>query len=258
MPLSIDPFGSATYGQVRPGKSRLQMLGLHSGGGEGLTPSYAPGTGYNRSIPGNKPLIHSQPPVVNGKLPNRLTPKGGGHDLGGGGGTPGVGRPAGGWLNATGGPSSGSTGMFGGTTSQVTTGTRPSGIYEPWMTTAAANIASADADRVANLDYLQKGTDAPGRSRDAGTAAVAMQPMAMARTAARQAQAEIPLADEFANAQNQLRGELLQDREGLGYGNLSARLFGGQQQAFNANRSLGLQRAGTGMNLIDALFGAGG
>lgn len=135
--------------------------------------------------------------------------------------------------------------------SRVQSSITPAPIYSPQMTQGAVNNAVAEQHRLGDFDYLQKMTDAPGRSRDAGTMYAAMRPMAQTDVAARRARAEIPLQDMFANTGNMMRGQLAQDREALGWGNLASRLFGNQIDYNQASRGLDDSRLQMLLSLLE-------
>ncbi len=137
---------------------------------------------------------------------------------------------------------------------QIQTSIQPKGMYAPWMTNLASSIATGEHFRRGDLRTAQKKFDRPGMSRGAGSAYMAMPQVAQSYAAGRAARAGIPMQDSFANASNILRGQIAREQEGLGLGNLSARLLGGQLDAQNALQDMQFSRLGMFNPLLD-LFG---
>lgn len=115
----------------------------------------------------------------------------------------------------------------GGTTggASVTTSIKPRDIFTPQMTQQRVNQSTADAMQRGNLTHLLKGFDTAGVSRSGRNTARAMPGVAAAYGEAAQSQAAIPLADQAANQQNRMRGEIAQ---GLEFGQLARLLLGEQ------------------------------
>lgn len=140
-------------------------------------------------------------------------------------------------------PGVGAPGIGGGAT--VNTSIVPRDIYTPEMTQQRVNQASASAHQQASMPHLLKQFDSEGVSRSGRNTALALPQVAQAYGDAAQAQAAIPLADEAANQQNRMRGEIAQ---GLEFNQL-ARLLLGQQ---SLNNWVGQQN----MNGVGGLMGS--
>jgi hypothetical protein len=139
-------------------------------------------------------------------------------------------------------------GIAEGLATKINTSINPRSIYTPQMTAHSTNQAVADAMQRASMPYAMKQFDRPGVSRGAQSIALAMPKMAQAYTDAATASAAIPLADEAANQQNMLRGQIAQGTEF----NQLARLLLGQQ---SLNNWVGQQNLG---GLGGLLSGIGG
>lgn len=142
----------------------------------------------------------------------------------------------------------------GGTTTggvaNITTSINPRSIYTPQQTAVARNQAVADAHKRGNLNYAMKQFDRPGISRGAQSIYRAMPKVANAYSDAAMASAAIPLADEAANQQNMLRGQIAQ---GLEFNQL-ARLLLGQQQLSNWTQNQNLGGIGGLLGAIGSLI----
>lgn len=157
-------------------------------------------------------------------------------------------KPGGGQSTSTGGgmgtpigqPQSGGS-FGGGQLGQISTSIQPQGIYDPWMTDVAVNQAVANADQRSNLQTLMGGFDTPGVSRSSRHAALAAPQMAQHQLTAADAKARIPFEDLMANQRNMFLGQVARENEGLGLGNLSARLYEAKNQdaLSRMNQSLG-------------------
>lgn len=139
----------------------------------------------------------------------------------------------------TGMPTGGSFG--GGQLGQISTSIQPQAIYDPWMTDVAVNQAVANADQRSNLQTLMGQFDTPGVSRSSRHAALAAPLAAQQQLTAADARARIPFEDMMANQRNLFLGQVARENEGLGLGNLSARMYEAQNQDALArmNQSLG-------------------
>jgi hypothetical protein len=132
----------------------------------------------------------------------------------------------------------------------IQTSINPRGIYSQQQTNAYKNQAVADASKRGNLNYAMKQFDRPGVSRGAQSIYMAMPKVANAYSDAAMASAAIPLADESANQQNMLRGEIAQ---GLEFNQL-ARLLLGQQSLGNWVSQSNLSGMGGLLSGIGALI----
>lgn len=156
-------------------------------------------------------------------------------------------RPGMGQRTSTGGGTGVPTGMptggqmGGGQLGQISTSIQPQAIYDPWMTNVAMNQAVANADQRSNLQTLMGGFDTPGVSRSSRHAALAAPQMAQQQLTAADAKARIPFEDTMANQRNLFLGQVARENEGLGLGNLSARIYEAQNQdaLSRMNQSLG-------------------
>lgn len=149
-------------------------------------------------------------------------------------------------------PLQGGGGSGGGTSqpgvANINTSITPRGIYSPKQTAYSKNQAVASSMQQASMPYAMKQFDRPGVSRGAQSIYRSMPKVAGAQSNAQMASAAIPLADEAANQQNMLRGEIAQ---GLEFNQL-ARLLLGQQ---SLNNWVGQQNLG---GLGGLLGGIGG
>lgn len=129
----------------------------------------------------------------------------------------------------------------GGQLGQISTSIQPQAIYDPWMTDVAVNQAVANADQRSNLQTLMGQFDTPGVSRSSRHAALAAPLAAQQQLTAADAKARIPFEDLMANQRNLFLGQVARENEGLGLGNLSARMYEAQNQDALArmNQSLG-------------------
>lgn len=151
------------------------------------------------------------------------------------GGLPGGGTGGGGAGGTTGGAS-------------VTTSIQPRDIYTQQMTQQKVNQSTADAMQRGNLTHLLKGFDSAGVSRSGRNTALAMPGVAGAYGEAAQAQAAIPLADEAANQQNRMKGEIAR---GLEYNQLARLLLGNQA----LNNYVGQQNMGNVGDILSMIMG---
>lgn len=108
---------------------------------------------------------------------------------------------------------------------QIQTTITPRDIYSPQQTQQRVNQATADSLRGGGLNSLLKQGDVAGTSRSGRNTFNALPQIAQANSAAAQAQGAIPLADQAANQQNMLRGQIGQ---GLEFDQLSRLLLGEQ------------------------------
>lgn len=134
--------------------------------------------------------------------------------------------------------------------SQIQTTIQPRDIYTQQMTQQRVNQAMADAHQRGNMSQLLKQFDRSGVSRSGRNTFAALPQYAQSRSDAVQAQAAIPLADEAANQQNRLRGEIAQ---GLEFNQL-ARLLLGQQSLNNWVQQSNLSGIGNILGSIGALI----
>lgn len=117
------------------------------------------------------------------------------------------------YMAANGGGGGSGAGGFGQNVGSTIT---PEGIFNNTHTQHAINQAAAKAFASSNPDYAMKRFTRPGFSRDAGTLSLAVPQIAAGSTAARQAQASIPMSDFFQNMGHLLEGEVAQGNEALG------------------------------------------
>jgi len=157
-------------------------------------------------------------------------------------------KPGGGQSTSTGGGTGAPIGQpqtggsyGGGQLGQISTSIQPQAIYDPWMTDVAVNQAVANADQRSNLSTLMGGFDTPGVSRSSRHAALAAPQMAQQQLTAADAKARIPFEDLMANQRNLFLGQVARENEGLGLGNLSARIYEAKNQdaLSRMNQSLG-------------------
>lgn len=130
---------------------------------------------------------------------------------------------------------------------QINTSIQPRNIFTPQMTATATNQAVADSLQQASMPYALKQTDRPGVSRSASSVYRALPKVAQAHSDAAMQSAGIPLADEAANQQNMLRGQIAQGQE---FNQLARLLLG--------NVSLGNWQQQQNMAGIGSLLGAFG
>lgn len=90
---------------------------------------------------------------------------------------------------------------------------QPGTLYTPQQTQQSVNLARANAAIQGNPAWLQKQHDRRGVSRSAGTMAAITPEMAQYQAMGAMAGAEIPFADEQANAQFGLQGQQGQEAE---------------------------------------------
>lgn len=150
-------------------------------------------------------------------------------------------------------PLQGKAGGAGGSQSGVAniqTSINPRSIYTPQMTAHSTNQAVADAMQRASMPYAMKQFDRPGVSRGAQSIALAMPKVAQAYTDAATASGAIPLADEAANQQNLLRGQIAQGSEF----NQLARLLLGQVSLGNWQQQANLGGLGGLLSGIGGLI----
>lgn len=107
----------------------------------------------------------------------------------------------------------------------ITTSINPRSIYSPQQTAYAKNQAVADSMKRASMPYAMKQYDKAGMSRGAQSIYRSLPKVTQAYGDAAMARGAIPLADEAANQQNMLRGEIAQ---GLEFNQLARLLLGNQ------------------------------
>lgn len=130
----------------------------------------------------------------------------------------------------------------------VQTSIQPQGIYSDQMTQQATNQAVADADQKGDLNYLMRMFDQPGASRGDMQLGQAAPHVANAQLQAADARARIPWEDQMANQRNMFLGQVARENEGLGQGNLLARMY-------EMNNSDALSRLGSGLSYLQQLIG---
>ena len=125
---------------------------------------------------------------------------------------------------------------------QIQTAIQPKPIYSPQLTQQAMSRIGATNRQQGNLLYNMKQFDRPGVSRSAGTMAAALPGAVGGQVAADSGMANQFLDDRVANEQNMLMGQIARDREGLGLGNLFARMREGDHRQYmsNLNNTSGL------------------
>lgn len=126
---------------------------------------------------------------------------------------------------------------MGGYGANVQTSIQPKGVYPEWMTNVAVNQVQAQADQASNVPYLMKMFDRPGVSRSDATMGAIAPIIADKQVQAQSARAQIPFQDELANQKNLFMGQVARENEGLGLGNLAARIAEMNQQNTLANQS---------------------
>lgn len=130
----------------------------------------------------------------------------------------------------------------GGSSLNINTGIQPAPVYSPQMTQNAMSQIGAENRQQGNLLYNMKQFDRNGISRSAGTVAAALPGDIRSQVSADSGMANQFLDDRVANEQNMLMGQIARDREGLGLGNLFARMREGDHRQYmnNLNNQSGL------------------
>lgn len=137
--------------------------------------------------------------------------------------------------NPNGGVPTGQTGGQGGQagSGNIQTSITPLLTYPEELTETARNQIVATQAQASDPRWLTKRFASPGRSIDAGTAAAAMPFLAQGQFLGNQGWANLSMGDFLANQESLLAGEIAREKEGLGLGNLLARLNEGQIQNQN-------------------------
>jgi hypothetical protein len=195
--------------------------------------SYDPTSGYpsgNPSVGGGVMMPSFENPLTN--------PPGGGvstptfqNPLLPGGGNPPAGDtpptsnlPPLGTNPTTPGTTPGTAPSFDGNLPNLNTSITPQIVYEPDLTAKAGNQILATQAQQSDPRWLMKQFSTPGRSWDAGTAAAATPYLAQGQFLGNQGYANLALGDMMANQESLMAGEIAREKEGLGLGNLLARL----------------------------------
>jgi hypothetical protein len=219
-------------------------------------PPQAPGSGNSAGPPPGQvpttPYGDPTPPTGGGNLPT--TPWGGPTTTntptitppGGGGGGALTNRPTtttqttttgggGGFSTSTGGGGTGTqTPTTGGSAlPNINTSITPLLTYPEQLTETARNQIVATQAQASDPRWLTKRFASPGRSIDAGTASAAMPFLAQGQFLGNKGYADLSMGDFVANQESLLAGEIAREKEGLGLGNLLARLQEGQTQQQN-------------------------
>lgn len=116
----------------------------------------------------------------------------------------------------------------------INTSINPLIVYPESLTEAARNQIVATQAQASDPRWLTKRFASPGRSLDAGTASAAMPFLAQSQFLGNQGYANLSLGDFLANQESLLAGEIAREKEGLGLGNLLARLQEGNISSVNS------------------------
>ncbi len=116
----------------------------------------------------------------------------------------------------------------------INTTITPLGVYPEALTEAARNQIVATQAQASDPRWLTKRFASPGRSADAGIASASMPFLAQGQFLGNQGYADLSLGDFLATQESLLSGEMAREREGLGLGNLLARLNEGRTASANS------------------------
>jgi hypothetical protein len=252
MPVSIGP-GHPLYNpppQSQPGGNTMIPFGpghpLYDGRRPRTQPTQptSPGSNPAGPAPGTVPTTpYGDPTPPTGQNPFVPLPGGGGRPTTPG--TPTSNRPI---INQP--PTGGTTGGGAGTQTRpvpttqqpqqppaspnINTSITPLLPYTEQMMNTARNQIVATQGQSADPRWLTKRFATPGRSNDAGVASAAMPFLAQSQFLGNQGYAQQSLGDYLANQESLLAGEIAREKEGLGLGNLLARLQEGNIASTNS------------------------
>lgn len=121
----------------------------------------------------------------------------------------------------------------------IQTSITPTGIYNPRQTRGAVNQAVADSYASNNAYEAQKRYSNRGVSRGLSATRNMLPSMINGRLGAANAMATMPFADEQANAQQMLAGQVGREGEALGWGGLGYQNQANAASNFNRKQDMG-------------------